>query len=66
MHKIIQLFRGLFKTPTPLEMAMKEYVEAEHQRLIAQTGAEYALSQVQYNDKRIARLSAYIKGHTND
>lgn len=49
-----------FKKPTPLEMATKELVQAEHSRLEAQTATEYASSLVSYNNTRIARLSRYI------
>lgn len=45
---------------TPLEAAAKELVEAEHARLVAQTGSEYAASQVLYHTRRIDRLRQYI------
>ena len=50
--------------PSPIEMATKELVNAQHALLSAQSGAEYALSQVQYNEHRIRRLNKYINDAT--
>lgn len=56
----------LFRKPTPLEVATREMVEAEHARLAAQTAQEYAASAVQYNNQRIARLGKYINELTSE
>jgi hypothetical protein len=61
MKTIMQL---IFHPPSPLEAATKELVEAEHARLVAQSAAEYALSIVAYNAKRVQRLRGYISGYT--
>lgn len=49
------------QAPTPYENAAKELVQAQHAKLAAETAMEYAASIVEYNEKRIARLTAYIK-----
>lgn len=61
-EKLKDQFRG----PTPLEMAMKELVLAEHAKLEAETGREFADSQVQYNAARIARLKKFIAAATKE
>ena len=52
---------NIFKKPTPLEVAQRELVEAEHAKLAAQSAAEYAESMVRYNQQRIVRLVIFIK-----
>ena len=52
----------LYKQPSPLTLAVQELVEAERALLVAHTGKEWAEMSVVYNEKRIARLRAYIKG----
>lgn len=52
---------NIFKKPTPLEVAQRELVEAEHAKLAAQSAAEYAESMVRYNQQRIVRLLTFIK-----
>ena len=52
---------NIFKKPTPLEVAQRELIEAEHAKLSAQSAAEYAESMVRYNEQRIARLLIFIK-----
>ena len=52
---------NIFKKPTPLEVAQRELVEAEHAKLAAQSAAEYAESMVRYNQQRITRLMIFIK-----
>jgi hypothetical protein len=53
---MIAMMKRLLSTPTPLEMAAKELVEAQRAKLEAESAMEYALSMVDYNDARIARL----------
>jgi hypothetical protein len=43
-------------TPTPLEMAAKELVEAQRAKLEAESARDYAEYMVAYNDARIDRL----------
>ena len=52
---------NIFKKPTPLQLAQRELVEAEHAKLTAQTAMEYATSMVDYNQARIDRLSLLIE-----
>lgn len=53
-----------FRKPTPLEMAAMELVIAEHAKLEAETGREYAEAAVAYNVARIKRLTKYINDAT--
>ena len=46
---------------TPLQVAQRELIEAEHAKLAAQSAAEYAESMVRYNQQRIVRLLTFIK-----
>lgn len=48
--------KRLLTTPTPLEMAAKELVEAQRSKLEAESAREYAYHMVSYHDDRIARL----------
>lgn len=63
---LIDKFIRIFKRPTPLEMAAKELIDAEHAKLAAQTATEYANAIVAYNEKRIARLLKFINEATKD
>ena len=51
-------------TPSPLELATRELVQAERSKLEAETAQEYAAALVSYNAARIARLTQYIHGLT--
>jgi len=53
---MIQLAKRLMSTPTPLEMAANELVEAQRSKLEAESAREYAYHMVQYHDDRINRL----------
>ena len=55
---------ALFRKPTPLEVATRELIEAEHAKLQAQSATEYALAIAQYNMTRIERLLKYINEST--
>ena len=46
---MIAMAKRLLATPSPLEMAARELVQAE-------SACEYAASMIQYNDDRISRL----------
>lgn len=52
--------------PSPLELATKELVRAERDKLEAESATEYAAALVSYNAARIARLTAYVHGLTKE
>ena len=52
----------LFRRPHDRDLARQELEDARIALLEAQTGLEWAKSQVQYNTDRIARLAAYVEG----
>jgi hypothetical protein len=49
-------FKRLWTTPSPLELAARELVQAQRAKLEAESACEYAASMIQYNDDRINRL----------
>jgi hypothetical protein len=53
---MITAIKRLLATPTPLEMAARELVQAQRAKLEAESACEYAASMIQYNDDRIVRL----------
>ena len=53
---MIQMTKRLLATPTPLELAAQELVQAQRAKLEAESACEYAASMIQYNDDRINRL----------
>ena len=53
---MIAMIKRVMATPTPLEMAARELVQAQRAKLEAESAREYAFSMVGYNDARIARL----------
>jgi hypothetical protein len=50
------LFKRLLSTPSPLEMAARELVQAQRAKLEAESAREYAHAMVCYNYDRILRL----------
>jgi len=50
------LFKRLLSTPSPLEMAARELVQAKRAKLEAESAREYAHAMVCYNADRILRL----------
>ena len=62
---MITYIRRLFTGPSPEELASRELAHARRALLEAQTGEEYARSQVIYNQQRIARLRAYQIGRAS-
>lgn len=64
--EFLTTIRALFRTPTPLEAATRELVQAQHAKLEAQTAVEYATAITAYNDKRITRLLKYINEETGE
>jgi hypothetical protein len=53
---MIATIKKLLSTPTPLEMVVRELVQAQRSKLEAETAQDYASNMVQYNDDRICRL----------
>ena len=57
---MIAMVKRLLAMPTPLEMAVRELVQAQRSKLEAETALDYAANMVQYNDDRISRLKARL------
>ena len=53
---MIAMMKRLLTTPSPLEMAARELMQAQRAKLEAESAREYAYHMVNYNDDRIARL----------
>lgn len=60
----INWLKAAFAKPTPLELAAQELIDAERSKLVAETGLDYAKSQVAYNTARILRLRVFINQET--
>lgn len=58
--------KKLFAQATPLELAVAELVDAQREKLQAESGAEYAEALVIYNQSRIERLTAYVAQLTRE
>ena len=54
---MITMIKRLLTTPTPLEMAARELMQAQRAKLEAESACEYAANMVQYNEDRIKRLT---------
>lgn len=59
-------WKDAWAKPTPVELAAVELVDAERAKLVAETGRDYAESQVAYNTARIARLKKFINQATKE
>lgn len=57
---MITAIKRLLTTPTPLEMAARELVQAQRAKLEAESALDYAANMVQYNDDRIVRLKVRL------
>ena len=65
----IKYVKDLLRARTPLEVAEKELIEAQHCKMQGETSVEYSQSIVSYNEKRISRLTdliAELKGEYYD
>jgi hypothetical protein len=65
----IKYIKDLLRARTPLEMVLKELIEAQLAKLQAETSVEYSQSIVDYNEQRISRLNKRIielRGSTNE
>ena len=63
---ISRFIRELLRAKTIHEVIAKELREAHLKKLEAESGVEYAMSIVQYNEKRIKRLEARLLEHTQE
>lgn len=59
----VKYFKDLIKPRTIREVILKEMREAHLRKLEAESGVEYAVSVVQYNEKRIKRLEDRLLQH---
>jgi hypothetical protein len=57
---MIEMTKRLLATPTPLEMAARELVQAQRSKLEAESALDYAYSMVEYNNQRIERLRVRV------
>ena len=60
MHQLLLALKEIFKMPSPVIIAQREYEEAQRSLLAAQSAAEYSLRISAYHSDRIKRLSAYL------
>lgn len=54
-----------FAKPSPEQLAYDELLDAKRQLLAAMSAQEWATSQVQYNQDRVARLSRIVMENSN-
>jgi len=57
---MIAMYKRLTTTPTPLEMAARELVQAQRAKLEAESACDYAYNMVEYNTHRIERLKRRV------
>lgn len=62
----VKYLKDLVKPRTIREVILKELREAQLRQLEAQSGVEYAVSVVQYNEKRIKRLEERLNHHEDE
>ena len=53
--------QDMFKKPSADVLAVQELEEAKRQLLMAQSGLDYALAMVKYNEDRVRRLTARVQ-----
>ena len=63
---ISRFIREILRSKTIRELIAKELKEAIMKKLGAESGVEYALSVVQYNERRIKRLEQRLLEHTEE
>ena len=63
---ISRFIREVIRAKTIHEVIAKELREAHLKKLEAESGVEYAMSIVQYNEKRIKRLEQRLLEHTTE
>jgi hypothetical protein len=62
----VKYIKDLVKPRTIREVILKEMREAQLRKLDAESGVEYAVSVVQYNEKRIKRLEERLQHYEED
>lgn len=62
----VRYIKDLVKPKTIREVIFKELQEAQLRKLDAETAVEYAVSVVQYNEKRIKRLEERLNHHEDE
>ena len=62
----VKYIKDLVKPRSIREVILKEMREAQLRKLEAEAGVEYAISVVQYNEKRIKRLEERLQHHEED
>jgi hypothetical protein len=62
----VKYIKDLVKPKSIREVILKEMREAQLRKLEAEAGVEYAMSVVQYNEKRIKRLEERLQHHEED
>jgi hypothetical protein len=62
----VKYIKDLVKPRSIREVILKEMREAQLRKLEAEAGVEYAMSVVQYNEKRIKRLEERLQHHEED
>ena len=62
----IKYIKELMRAKTIHEVIAKELKEAHLKKLEAESGVEYAMSVVQYNERRIKRLEQRLLEHTEE
>jgi len=63
---VSKFIREILRSRTLREIIAKELREAHQKKLEAESAVEYAVSIVQYNEKRIARLQKRLLEHTEE
>ena len=61
-----KFIREILRSRNLREIIAKELREAHQKKLEAESAVEYAVSIVQYNEKRIKRLEARLLEHTHE
>ena len=62
----IKYVKDILRARTIHEVIAKELQEAHLRKLEAETAAEYAHANIQYNEQRIARLQKQLLEHTRE
>ena len=62
----VKYIKDLVKPKSIRDVILKEMREAQLRKLEAEAGVEYAMSVVQYNEKRIKRLEERLQHHEED
>ena len=63
---ISRFIREMLRAKTIREVIAKELREAHLKKLEAESGVEYAMSVVEYNEQRIKRLEKRLTEHTEE